>query len=138
MADAPPSSGWNVDTLKAHIDTRFDDLRRSLDERYSSQVKAVEDALKAQQTAVQAALLAQKEQSAKGDIADEKRFDLLNELRTGVATKEQIEALEKLITDLTSRVDKKEGHSGGVHAGWLIFTSAVGVIAIIYAMTRGG
>jgi len=127
MTEAPRGDGWNVDTLKSHIDARLDDLRRTLDER-----------LNAQQAAVQAALLAQKEQSAKGDLADEKRFDLLNELRTGVATKEQIEAIEKLITELTSRVDKREGHSGGVHAGWLILVAAVGLIATVYALVKGG
>lgn len=130
--------GWTVETLKAYFDTRLADLRTTLDERYSMQVKAVDDALKAQQTAVQAALLAQKEQSAKSDIADEKRFDLLNELRTGVATKEQVEALEALIIALTSRVDKNEGHSGGINAGWVYLVAAIGVIATIYAAVNGG
>jgi hypothetical protein len=133
-----PDSGWTVDTLKEHVDARLHDLRLSLDDRYGMQVKAVDDALNAQQTAVQAALLAQKEQSAKGDLADEKRFDLLNELRTGVATKEQIEALESLIVALTSRVDKTEGRSGGINAGWVYLVAGLGAIATIYAIVKGG
>lgn len=63
--------------------------------------------------AVAAALVAVKEENRKTEVAAEKRFDLLNELRQGVATKDQLKALEKLHTTLADRVTRIEAIKQG-------------------------
>lgn len=72
----------------------------------------------AQTTAINAALLAAEKAVTKAEIAADKRFELLNELRVGVATTEQVEALEKRLNELAARLDRIEGRSGGLTAGW--------------------
>lgn len=71
-------SEWTLDTFKEHVDQRFTD----------------------QDKAVSAALQAAKEAVIKAETAADKRFELLNELRNGVATVEQLEALEKVVNAL--------------------------------------
>ena len=108
-------SKWTTETLKEH----FDALRASDKE------------------ALGAALVAVKEENRKTEVAAEKRFELLNELRSGVATKEQLEALEKIVEDLKTSRDTGTGRSSGLSQGWGILLGAVGlvggIIAIFYA-----
>lgn len=84
-------SEWTISTLKEHVDQRFED-----------QDKAVQIALTEREKAV-----------VKAETAADKRFELLNELRQGVATKEQIEALEKVIGVTNSRLDIIDGSTKG-------------------------
>lgn len=93
-------AGWTIETLKEHFE-------RVLDEK---------------DKALQAALIAVKEETRKTEIAAEKRFELLNELRSGVATKDQLYALEKVVDDLKSSRDKGDGKSTGYaqFIGWII------------------
>jgi len=69
---------WTVDTLKYHIEKLLEEKDKALN----------------------AALIAVKEENRKTEVAAEKRFDLLNELRGDVATKAQLEALEKVVKTL--------------------------------------
>lgn len=102
-------SGWTVDTLKHHYDQRFTDSDK----------------------AVEAALVAQEKAILKAETAADKRFELLNELRDGVATKEQIEALDKLVDGVASRLDRIEGRTGGLNASWGYLVGIVGLAATI-------
>lgn len=90
-----------------------------------------------QTTAINAALQAAKEAVAKAEHAAEKRFELLNELRDGVATAEQLDALEKLVSDLAARLDRIEGRSTGLNAGWGYLVGAAGVAAAVIAIIVG-
>lgn len=81
----------NIISLKGYFDRRFDDSDK----------------------AIQAALVAQEKAINKAETAAERRFELLNELRQGVATKEQLEALEKTVTELSSRINRSEGSVKG-------------------------
>lgn len=111
-------------------------------QRYDAQTKAVETAMQAQQTAMAAALAAadrfnaailaaQQDAVNKANVADDKRFDLLNELRVGVATREQVEALEKVVSALSERV----GRSAGSGAGMIqMLTLALAGAAVITAI----
>ncbi len=60
-----------------------------------------------------AALVAVKEENRKQEISAEKRFDLLNELRSGVATKDEVKALEKVVDDLKTSRDTGAGKGQG-------------------------
>ena len=82
---------WTTDTLKEHL----------------------EAILVEKDKALAAALVAVKEENRKTEIAAEKRFDLLNELRQGVATAEQLEALEKLMGALSQRLTRLESSLAG-------------------------
>lgn len=118
---------------------RIEDLRAATDLRYMQLRGADELALRAAlvsaEKAVQAALEAAKEAVLKAEVATEKRLSLLNELRSGVATREQMQALEQRIADLKERVDKNEaamaGRAGGLkdYIGWIL--AAVTVISAL-------
>lgn len=82
---------WDVDKLKEYFDRRFDDSDK----------------------AIQAALVAQEKAIIKAEAAAERRFELLNELRQGVATREQLEAIEKTVTELANRITRNEGSTSG-------------------------
>jgi len=92
------SSSWNVEILKVLMDERQDHLKEL---RVSDQ------------RAIDAALVSQEKAIVKAENAAEKRFELLNELRGGVATKEQLEGLEKVVADLKDRLNTGEGKTQG-------------------------
>jgi len=75
-------SEWTSDLLKTYFEQRFADSDK----------------------AIQAALVAQEKAIMKAENSAERRFELLNELRVGVATKEQLDALEKVVEALSKLV----------------------------------
>ena len=94
-------SEWTVDTLKEYFDALM-----------AANTKAVEAALAAAQAAV-----------GKAEIATEKRYDGLNELRGTMADKDKLllprtefqaemNPLLERLADLQTRVTKAEGRSG--------------------------
>lgn len=72
-----------------------------------------EKILEEKDKALAAALIAVKEENRKTEIAAEKRFELLNELRSGVATKDEVRALEKVVEDLKTSRDTGVGKGLG-------------------------
>jgi hypothetical protein len=76
-----------IDYLSAIADERD----KRYQQRFESQEKAVNTAV----------------------IAQERRLDALNELRQGVATTIQIEALEKVVDDVKDRLNRMEGGTTG-------------------------
>lgn len=72
-----------------------------------------EKILEEKDKALAAALIAVKEENRKTEIAAEKRFELLNELRSGVATKDEVRALEKVVEDLKTSRDTGVGKGQG-------------------------
>lgn len=81
--------------------------------------------------AINAALLAAEKAVTKAETAADKRFELLNELRVGVATKEQVEALEKRLNEMAARLDRAEGRSGGFSGAWVALVGAVGMVVAV-------
>jgi hypothetical protein len=118
-------SGSGVTVLE-HVTALLAEMNLRLQQRFDAQT-----------TAIAAALLAQKEAVEKAEVAADKRFELLNELRVGVATTEQVDALDKRINELTARIDRMDGHSSGLNAGWGILTGAAGLIAAAIAIVVG-
>jgi hypothetical protein len=106
-------SEWTVDTIKEHFEKILDEKDKALS----------------------AALIAVKDENKKTEIAAEKRFELLNELRSGVATKDQLNALEKVVEDLkTSSAEIKGRGFGADKTLYYIFAIAgfAGVVFGIY------
>lgn len=110
--------GWTLQTLKEYFERMFEERAKALD----------------------AALIAVKEENRKTEAAAERRFELLNELRSGVATKDQLEALEKVVDDLKTSRDTGQGKGDGLHAGWMLLLGGVsligGVLAIVYSLLK--
>lgn len=94
----------------------------------------IETILAEKDKALAAALIAVKEENRKTESAAEKRFELLNELREGVATKEQLEALEKIVEDLKDRITRAEGKGSGLNASWGYLLGGVGLVAGLIAI----
>jgi uncharacterized tellurite resistance protein B-like protein len=128
--------------MRSRLHGEIANMRELMDERdvryqqrYDASQKALEAALLAADRAVQAALLAAKEAVTKAELSADKRFELLNELRTGVATADQLEALEKIVNALVSRVDRAEASLAGGNARlrgiYAAIGAAVAVVTII-------
>jgi hypothetical protein len=108
-------------TLKEYFLKLIAWLKTYVDRRFSDQDKAVQAALASQEKAV-----------IKAENAAEERFKLLNELRQGVATKEQLEALEKLIATLAERVTRIEAIKQGSTEMRVLIFAVIGLgIAIM-------
>lgn len=107
---------WNVDSLKSLMDERHEHLKelRTADQR-----------------AIDAALVSQEKAIVKAENAAEKRFELLNELRGGVATKEQLEGLEKVTNDLKDRLNTNDGQSKGSQLTKANIITYIGVVGAI-------
>ena len=88
---------WTVDTLKEH----FDSLR-------IADGIALRAALDAAEKATAAALAAVDKANTVEKVTTDQRLHLLNELRSGVATLAALEALEKVVQDLTVRLVRIE------------------------------
>lgn len=119
-----PIEDWTTGTLKV-----FQDQKIALLKEY------IESLLTEKDKALVAALVAVKEENRKTEVQAEKRFDLLNELRQGVATKEQIDALEKIVDDLKDRLNRNDGKTQGsdITMGKLAtaITVAVSILGLI-------
>ncbi len=113
-------SAWTIEALKA-----------LLDERYATQTKAVDAAFAAAERAVQAALTSAEKAVSKAEIAADKRFELLNELRQGIATEAQLHAVEKMFSALAARVDRIEGRSKGLGTGISVAAALVGLVLTV-------
>jgi hypothetical protein len=95
----------------------------------------------AQNQALEAARMSIKEGVEKAELSVNDRLTLLNELRTGVATTEQLDAQEKLIVALGTRVQQLESEKLGarqlvtrVYAG---IGAAVALIGVIVLFANG-
>jgi hypothetical protein len=112
------TGGWTVDTLHLHLDRMFAEMDKRNEQRWQATERAI----------------------AKAEAAADRRFELLNELRSGVAAREQVEAVEKQLDELKGRLDKTEGRAAGLGAGWVYLVAAVGlattVVGLILAFRR--
>ncbi len=140
-------SGWTVDTLR----TYFERIINEHETRNEQRFRALTDANTAAEKAIGTALLAQEREVAKVDAINERRFDAqLNQRRASDdltrlmmprnEAEARVKSLEDKIVDLAARIDRTEGRSGGLSAGWGYLIGAIGaaggVLAIIYALTR--
>jgi hypothetical protein len=126
------SDEWTLATLHEHYQQRLYDMDLRYQQRYEAQSRALDAALLAADRAVQAALQAADRAVQKAELAADKRFELLNELRVGVATTDQLDALEKIVTELSKRSENRAGFGEGKAALWAVLA---GVIIIAIAAT---
>jgi hypothetical protein len=136
------TSGWTIDTLRQHIDIVLAERELRYEQRFQASQVALQAALTADRALVQAALAAQekstqaamvaaKEAVGKTERDAEKRFELLNELRAGVATSQQFDALEKMLNELRTEVVGMRQRGVGVSASWAMMLGLGGLILTI-------
>jgi len=157
--DLRAADNKRIDDLVTSIKNRFDDLRiadervrvadgqlRTADELRYQQLRekeqtAISAALLAAKEAVQTALLAAKEAVVKAEVATERRLEGLNELRQGVATKDQLDSITIRLDEVKERIGRIEsiqiGRSGGLkdYMGYILFFIAIAGF-IITALVR--
>ena len=133
-----------VDVL-GHILALLAERDRRYQERFDAQTKALDAAFLAQQTAAASALLSQEKATqtamaasekaiTKAETATDNRLTLLNELRGGVATREQLEALAVRMADLKERFDELKGRGAGANALWGYLVGALGIVFAVAAL----
>jgi hypothetical protein len=135
-------SAWTIDSLHEHYEVVLREMDKRYQQHFDSQEKATLTALDASHRAL-----------SESKDAAEKRFVLLNELRSVVVerdatfiTRAEADAISsrfsERIQELTDRLNRSEarlnvseGRDSGFHAGWgylIAFIGVLGVIATIY------
>jgi hypothetical protein len=133
--------------LKEHIEALLDQMEQRYQQRFDAQNQALTAALLASDKAVQTAMSAAEKAVAKAEIATDKRFESVNEFRATLsdqtaefARRLELQALAERVTDLATRMDKTEGKSTGLTAGWGYLVGMIAlagtIIGVILAVTR--
>lgn len=133
---------WTLGAVKEHFETlRAADELRYQQLREKEQI-ALNAALLSAEKAVQTALLAAKEAVVKAEIATERRLEGLNELRQGVATKDQLDAMDRRLNELKETVSlflgTQSGRAGGLkdYIGWIVALAGVVAVILSYVALR--
>jgi len=135
-------SGWSVDTIKDYVIGIIDERDRRYEQRFEAQQTALKDALQAAEKAVGAALTAADRAVAKAEAAAERRFESVNEFRatlsdqaSNLLPRAEADArflnLGDKVESLAKSIDRGEGKSVGLNAGWVILLGAIGTLGVI-------
>lgn len=134
-------SGWTIDTLREHFLALIAEKDKRDQQRYEAQTDAIN-----------AALLAAEKAVTKAEAANQRRFEGVNEFRQTLSdqaatflSRAEFEAQRRAddtqrkaddlrMRDLAARVDKTEGKSAGLNAGWGYLIGAIGLFAAIVAV----
>ena len=119
------NEGWTLPSYVAHAEA----MRVEMDQRYQQRFAA-------QESAVRSALTSAKEATQKAEVANEKRFESVNEFRATLAdqagrfvTRTEVEQLFRSLDDkvdtVTGRLERLDGRSGGTNATWGYLVGAV-------------
>ena len=130
-------SEWTVETLKEYMDQRFADND-----------KAVQAALVSQEKLVAAALVAVKEENRKTELAQEKRFDSVNEFRNQqkdiintflprLEYNAQHKALEEKVTTLTARMNQDKGQEISMSKIYAAIGAVGAILGILVLLANG-
>lgn len=143
-------SGWTIDTLKAHYDTRLDSLEQSLaahiaalDRLTDSKFVTFRTLIDAEADRVGLALASADKAVSKAEVAAEKRFEAVNEFRGQLndqagtfMTRVEADAIQQRnterIQDLTDRLNRADGQRSGSASTLAVgFTAATIVITVV-------
>ena len=140
-------SGWTTDTsreaLRAELQS-LRDLMNERDKRYERERESIEQSTRVAMSSAQKAV-------EKAEAAVEKRLEGMNEFRGSLADQARLlmpraEAesrmleMGKQLAMLSSRIDRGEGRSGGLNAGWGYLVGGVGLlgglIGLFFAISK--
>jgi len=140
-------SGWTVDTLRAYLQALIDERNTRYEQRFAGVIEAQRVA----KEAVGTALLAQEVLVQRAEGVNEKRFDQFSTARRTsdaaallmmprIEAEQRYNALNEKISEMAARIDRNEGRSGGLSAGWGYLIGAIGAvggaIGIVFALLR--
>lgn len=121
--------------LREHIEALMSQMDLRYQQRFDAQTKAIDAALEAAEKAV-----------SKAESANEKRFESVNEFRQTLSDQaatfinnDQFETLRQSIAALNTRLDRIEGRSTGLNAGWVYLGGAVTLLlgfAALYGLLK--
>jgi hypothetical protein len=124
----------HIDRILAEMDLRYQ-------QRFDAQGQALTAALLAQEKAVQTAMVAAEKAVTKAETANEKRFESVNEFRKTLSdqtasfpSRVELQALADRVTDLATRMDKTEGRSTGLNAGWIYLLGGLAAFGAIIGL----
>jgi hypothetical protein len=103
---------WNVESLKEHLERLLAEKELRDQQRFDASQEALKEAIT----------------SLNG------RLQLLNELREGVATEEQLEALKLIVEEIRRRQERTEGHTVGGRAQMTRLYAALGAAFILFSV----
>jgi chromosome segregation ATPase len=129
----------------------FDAVMRERDERYAQHFEMLRQLCEAQQRELQSALASLDRQIQRSEETTERRFDAVNTARRvgddaarlmmpRSEAVQRDQALDDKIQALAARLDRSDGRSRGLNAGWAYLIAAIGMLASIvtavYAISR--
>lgn len=125
----------------AHLRELIDERDRQYAQRFEAQALAVSAALAAQEKFAAAQAASAKEAIEKAEMNTDAWKASANEWRGAMGDRErnfvhrsEKEALEKELAALTSRLDRIDGRSGGLNAGWGYLLGAISLISALLAI----
>jgi hypothetical protein len=137
--------------IRSHYDSLLIEYDRRYQARFTASEQAVKDAFAAQEKAINAALAAASAAVNKADIANEKRFDNVNEFRAQLGDQQRtfmpraevetmIKSLGEKLESVVARIDRSESRGQGSQQTWGYIVAAAGVLigvaGIILAVIR--
>lgn len=145
LVRVPTDVQKQVGNLKELHAEKFISLSKQLDDRQSLTDRRNEERFVAGEKAVNAALIAAKEAVLKAETSADKRFESVNEFRqtlsdqtktfiSRVESEAKLESFNNRLSDTVARLDKLEGRSIGMNAGWAYIVGAVGLAATIISI----
>lgn len=113
--------------LREYLESRISDLDRLTEARFVTH----RTLLDSQAEKVALALASADKAIIKQETATNERLHLLNELRAGVATTNDLDGLERRVNDLKERLDRAEGKGAGLQAGWGYMVAGIGLVVLL-------
>jgi hypothetical protein len=133
--------GWTVGTLAVHLQSQIDEINAQADGRFRAQERLTEVRLAAAAIAVDTALYSVEKATVKAEVANEKRFDSVNEFRGALAdaqshfvTRVEHESWGQRLDSLEKRLNVRDGRGLGLTSGWGYLATAIGIAAGISAL----
>ena len=126
--------GWTTETALVHLAAMIEALDRRNEQRFVDLEKTVESSLESARAAV-----------SKAEAAQDKRMDSMNEFRGQLAdqtatllTRTEYDVahsgLVERISDVSSRLARIEGRSGGLASGWAYLAGALALMVSIVSV----
>jgi len=139
------ANGGDRQAIKDHYDVLIAEIDKRYQARFLAVEQAVTTAFVAQEKAITAALLSAQAAVTKADIANEKRFDGVNEFRAQLGDQQRTlmprsesEALFKSMSDkveaLTKVVSERTAQGTGQQQVWGIIGGVIGVAGVLVAI----
>ena len=124
-------SDWTIESLKEHFDSLIEANDKRYEQRFTDQDAAVKAALASAERAVEKAEANAEKWRANANEWRGAMNDRERNLMPRAEAEKSIQSNTEKIDAVAARVERSEGRSGGLDAGWKILIAVVGLIAAI-------